>query len=153
MKTLFTLLSCFLAMQLLYAQNKIIKSGPDSSGVWRVVEEMPRFPGCEDLPTVEEKKACADKKMLEYIYSDLQYPIEAARNKIEGTCIITFVIYEDGYPDDARVVRSLGYGIDEEALRIITRMQDDNIVWIPGKQNGNPVRVQFNIPLKFINVK
>ena len=110
---------------------------------------MPRFPGCENLPTTDEKKACADKKMLEFIYKNIKYPAIARENGIEGMVVVTFVVEKDGKVTDARVVRDIGGQCGQEALRVVSLMNDEGIRWTPGKQRGRPVRVQFNLPVRF----
>ena len=69
---------------------------------------MPRFPGCEDKGSAAEKKQCADKKMLEFIYKNIKYPAIARENGVEGTCVIQFVVEKDGAIADAKVVRDIG---------------------------------------------
>lgn len=117
--------------------------------IFKVVEEMPRFPGCENEPTTEAKKACADKKMLEFIYKNIKYPAIARENGVEGTAVITFVVEKDGTVKDARIVRDIGAQCGQEALRVVNMMNESNIKWIPGKQRGRSVRVQFNLPVRF----
>lgn len=117
--------------------------------IFKVVEEMPRFPGCENEPTTEAKKACADKKMLEFIYKNIKYPAIARENGVEGTAVITFVVEKDGTVKDARIVRDIGAQCGQEALRVVNMMNESNIKWTPGKQRGRSVRVQFNLPVRF----
>jgi len=117
--------------------------------IFKVVEEMPRFPGCENEPTTEAKKACADKKMLEFIYKNIKYPAIARENGVEGTAVITFVVEKDGTVTDARIVRDIGAQCGQEALRVVNLMNESNLKWIPGKQRGRSVRVQFNLPVRF----
>lgn len=118
--------------------------------IFKVVEEMPRFPGCESLGTVAEKKACADKKMLEFIYANIQYPSIARENNIEGTVVIRFVVDKDGNVSDAEIIREIGGGCGDEALRIVKMMGKLPEKWIPGKQRGRPVNVYFTLPVRFM---
>jgi len=113
--------------------------------IYKVVTEMPRFAGCEDLETKPEKMKCAQGKMLHFIYENIVYPAKARKDGIQGTAVISFVIQKDGSISDARIVRSIGGGCDEEALRVVNTMPN----WIPGKENGEAVRVQFNLPIRF----
>lgn len=114
------------------------------------VEEMPRFPGCEDISeNYDTKKSCADKKMLEFIYKNIKYPRLASENEIEGTVIISFVVEKDGSITEIRIIRDRGAGLGEEAMRIVEKMQNLPQKWIPGKQGNDNVRVQFNLPIKF----
>ena len=122
---------------------------PKVEEIFKVVEDMPRFPGCEDLPSKEERKQCADKKMLEFIYKNIKYPAIARENGVEGTAVVQFVVEKDGSITDARVVRDPGAQTGSEALRVVEMMKDRSIKWIPGKQRGRAVRVQFNLPVRF----
>ncbi len=65
---------------------------------------------------------------------------------IQGTVYVTFVIETDGAVSHVKVLRGIGGGCDEEAVRVVTLMPD----WKPGYQDGEPVRVQFNLPIRFI---
>lgn len=118
--------------------------------IFKVVEEMPRFPGCEDLATTDERKACADRKMLQFIYDNILYPGIARENGIEGTVVIRFVVETDGSIQKAEVVRDIGGRCGEEALRVVQLMNNMPVKWTPGRQRGKPVRVWFNLPVKFI---
>lgn len=117
--------------------------------VLKVVEEMPRFPGCEGLADIPKKKACADKKMLEFIYRNLKYPEKARRKKVEGMCIVSFIVEKDGSLSNIQVTRDIGAGCGGEVLRVVRLMNKMDEKWIPGRQYGAPVRVQFNLPVKF----
>ena len=121
----------------------------DESPLWVVAEDMPRFPGCENRNSKKEKEKCAQEQLLAFIYAHIQYPTVAIKNGIEGTAVVTFVIETDGTVRGARVVREIGARCGEEALRVVELMNDLGIRWIPGKQNGKPVRVQYNLPVKF----
>ena len=68
---------------------------------------------------------------------------EAIANKVSGRLIIQFVIEKDGKITEPKILKSLGYGLDEEAMRVITNYEN----WIPGQQRGIPVRVNYSIPL------
>jgi TonB family protein len=117
-------------------------------GIFKVVEEMPRVydAQCESLPK-SERKECADKVMLERIQDNLVYPAEAKANGVEGVVVVQFVVETNGKIDDIRVVRGPGSGTGEEAERIVREHFSDG--WLPGKQRGKKVRVQFNLPVKF----
>jgi protein TonB len=123
---------------------------PEVEEIFRVVEQMPRFPGCEDMvASNDEKKACADKKMLEFIYSNIRYPAIARDNGIEGTVIVQFVVDKDGRVSESQILRDIGGGCGTEAERIVKLMNEMNQRWTPGKQRGIPVRVMFTLPVRF----
>ncbi|MCO6478530.1 MAG: TonB family protein [Phaeodactylibacter sp.] len=123
---------------------------PEVEEIFKIVEEMPRFPGCEDLTaSMEEKRQCANKKLLEFIYENIRYPAVARDNGIEGTVVVSFVVDQKGFVKDAQVVRDIGGGCGQEALRIVELMNSMPNRWTPGKQRGRAVKVLFNLPVKF----
>ncbi|SIS85695.1 energy transducer TonB [Belliella pelovolcani] len=81
----------------------------------------------------------------EYLQKNLKYPTQARRMGIEGTVIVVFVVNIDGSIQDLEVLRGIGGGCDEEALRVIKNAPK----WEPGKQRGKPVRVRMRMPVRF----
>jgi protein TonB len=123
---------------------------PKVEEIFKVVEQMPRFPGCDDFPGDNaEKSKCAERKMMEFIYSNIQYPAIARENNVEGTVVIQFVVDTDGSIQDAKVLRDIGAQCGDEALRIVELMNNMPEKWTPGKQRGRPVKVLFMLPVKF----
>jgi TonB family protein len=122
-------------------------SSLDGVEVFKIVEEMPRFPGCEDDANLsrEARSNCAAKKMLEFVYNNIRYPAQAREAAIEGTVVISFIVETDGTITEPRVLRDIGGGCGDEALRVANLMPR----WIPGKQRGRPVRTQFNLPVRY----
>jgi protein TonB len=117
---------------------------------FKVVEEMPRFPGCEDMDgTKAEIKACANEKLMEYISSNLKYPEEARKDGIEGTILIQYAVTSKGEVDQVTLMRDIGGGCGEAGMAVFKKMQEEGILWIPGKQRGKPVNVQLTLPVKF----
>jgi len=101
--------------------------------VFVVVESMPEFPG-------------GDAARIAYLNDNMEYPVLARESGIQGRVFVTFVVEKDGSITDVRVLRGIGGGCDEEALRVVKNMPR----WMPGKQRNVPVRVQFNMPINFI---
>ncbi|MBK8885677.1 MAG: energy transducer TonB [Saprospiraceae bacterium] len=122
---------------------------PVEEEIFRVVEQMPRFPGCEDKGTDKEKEDCAKGKMLEYIYKNLKYPAIARENGVEGQVVLQFVVDKDGSITDAKIVRDIGAGCGTAAETVVNGMNNMGQKWIPGKQRGRPVRVLYTLPVKF----
>ena len=114
-----------------------------------VVEDMPRFPGCEDIGDKEERNRCATKKLLNFIHKNVEYPPLAEANDVEGIVVVAFVVEKNGKVTDARVVRDIGFGCGEEAVRVVNLMNQQGITWIPTSSRRRPVRVQFNLPVRF----
>lgn len=113
-----------------------------------VAEEMPLFPGCED-GAYQERKICAERKLLEFIQQNIRYPAIARENNVEGTVVVRFVVEKDGAVSNISVVRDIGAQCGQEAARVVNLMNQQEKRWRPGKQNGRFVRVQFNLPVKF----
>ena len=114
--------------------------------VYKVVEDMPRFPGCEDKDMDKnEKSKCSKQLMLEFIYKNLKYPKAAKAGNIEGQVIVQYEVASSGEIQNARVLRDIGGNCGEEALRVVKKMP----TWIPGKQRGRAVNVQYTLPIKF----
>jgi TonB family protein len=130
--------------------SKADTSEPKLEEVFKVVEEMPRFPGCEDQGlSYSEKQACAQQKLLEFIGQEINYPKKARKKNVSGIVVVKFVIDVDGSADDVEIVRDIGKGCGAEAARVVKLMNKRGIKWIPGKHKGKKVRVQFNLPVKF----
>lgn len=115
--------------------------------VLKVAEEMPRFPGCEDL-TGDERKNCSNKNLLNFIYKEVQYPSAAKKDGIEGTVISQFVVSKDGQVYDLEILKDPGSGLGEEVLRVLKKMSAD-LIWVPGQHQGKAVNVAFTLPVKF----
>ena len=107
--------------------------GENSEDVYIVVEMPPQFPGGEE-------------KMMQYIAKKIEYPREARENGIQGRVVIQFVIDEKGRVTDAKVIKGIGYGCDEEALRVVNKMPK----WTPGAQRGKIVKVRYVLPINFV---
>ena len=118
--------------------------------IYKVVEDMPRFPGCEEIIGGKEKvKKCAEDKLVDYIYSNLIYPVKAKENRIEGKCYLQFIVTENGDIEDVEIVRDIGYGCGEAAKAVVENMRNLPQKWVPGKQRAVPVNVLFTLPIKF----
>lgn len=100
--------------------------------IFTVVEDQPSFPGGEAA-------------RMQYLQKNIEYPQMARESGIEGTVFVTFVVETDGTVTQVRILRGIGGGCDEEALRVVRNMPK----WNPGKQRGRSVRVQFNMPIRF----
>lgn len=118
--------------------------------IFKVVEQMPRFPGCEDVGGTEKEKAdCAMMKMMKYVYKNLKYPAIARENGIEGRVTLQFVVDQQGKVVNAHVVRGIGAGCDKAALKVVNAMNQLPQRWTPGMQRGKPVKVLYTLPVTF----
>jgi len=104
----------------------------DGEKVFAVVEKMPQFPG-------------GDSQLMSFISSNLRYPAQAQRSGIQGRVLVQFVVNKDGKVKNAKVLRSINFEMDEEALRVVGLMPK----WTPGEQKGEKVAVSYVIPINF----
>lgn len=88
------------------------------------------------------------KDFTTHIQKTFKYSEEAIKNKVEGKIFIQFIIEKDGKINDIKLLKGLGYGLDEEAIRVISNYEN----WIPGQQRGKKVRVRYSLPIA-INLK
>ena len=100
--------------------------------IFTIVEEMPEFPG-------------GMNKLAEYLGKNIKYPQMARESGIQGRVFVQFVVEPDGSVSNVAVMRSLGGGCDEEAIRVVKSMPK----WKAGKQRGKPVRVSYILPVNF----
>jgi TonB family protein len=97
-----------------------------------VVEQMPEYPGGVDA-------------LVRFISENIRYPEEAKRDSITGRVFVKFVVDTDGRVSDIGILRGIGSGCDEEAMRVVASMPK----WKPGMHEGKPARVAYNLPIKF----
>ena len=112
--------------------EKMVPYGPDKNGVYQIVDEMPQYPGGETA-------------MMEYVAKNVVYPKEAQEKGISGRVFVGFIVEKDGSIGEVKLLRGIGGGCDEEAIRVIKGMPK----WKPGKQEGKPVRVSYQMPINF----
>lgn len=129
---------------ILPVQQFHVNQSPGDS-IFTEVEQMPMFPGCEDIADIEERRNCSNTKMLEYVYTKIKYPELARKNNNQGLVVVRFIINKKGLLESPEIMKSLGDGMDEEVLRVVENMPP----WTPGIQNGKKVNVYFNLPIKF----
>ena len=123
------------AGEVLKAKEVIAQPEPpkeEETKVFDVVEQMPSFPG-------------GPSALMQYLSSNIKYPVVAEENGVQGRVVCTFVVERDGSITDVRVVKSVDPSLDKEAVRVVKSMPK----WIPGKQNGSAVRVKYTVPVTF----
>ncbi len=103
-----------------------------STKIWTYAAEMPAFPDGEAA-------------LYKFLNSNLLYPVIAKENDIKGTVTLQFVVTTLGKIEKIKVLRGIGGGCDEEAIRVVKAMPD----WKPGKHQGRAVPVKFTLPIKF----
>ena len=123
------------AGEVLKAKEVIAQPEPpkeEETKVFDVVEQMPSFPG-------------GPSALMQFLSSNIKYPVVAEENGVQGRVVCTFVVEKDGSITDVRVIKSVDPSLDKEAMRVVKSMPR----WIPGKQNGSAVRVKYTVPVTF----
>jgi TonB family protein len=115
------------------AKDTLIKSkGESKEVIFTAVEQNPEFPG-------------GMTAMYRFLGNNIKYPNEAQRARVSGRVFLKFVVEKDGSISSVDVLKGIGFGCDAEAIRVVKSMPK----WIPGRQNGKPVRVYYNMPIVF----
>lgn len=117
--------------------------------IFVMAEVMPRFPGCEMLANRIEKEKCANQKLMEYIYSNIQYPSQAIKNNIEGRVTVRFVVNQDSSVSNIEILKDIGGGCGEVVKKVIESMNSMSAKWLPGMQGGRKVDIYFTLPVIF----
>lgn len=115
-----------------YSKDFKIKDPKVENKVFESVEEMPSFPG-------------GMSALMKYLADNVKYPVDAQENGLQGRVVVSFVVERDGSITNVQAVRSVYPSLDSEAVRVVEAMPR----WKPGKLNGLPVRVKYNVPVTF----
>ena len=104
----------------------------DNNKVFDVVEQIPKFPDGMGA-------------LMSWLSQNIEYPVIAAENGIQGRVIVRFVVGKDGSISQAKVAKSVDPSLDKEAVRVVSNMLN----WVPGKQDGQAVNVNYVVPVNF----
>lgn len=134
MKKIFILIAFVFAWTICaFAQMDVVSSQPENDTIYLSSEQLPEFPG-------------GQQAMFQYIADNVEYPVFARMNGIQGRTICQFVVNKSGSLSDIKVIKSSGNNeLDEEAVHVISSMPK----WIPGRSAGEIVRVKYTIPVTF----
>jgi protein TonB len=118
--------------------TEVVRVNPiadDKGEIFTIVQEMPQFPD-------------GTKNMYQFIAQNITYPQKEKEARIQGKVYLKFIIEPDGSIGTIAVMKGIpdGKALEEEAIRVVKIMPK----WVPGKQNGKPVRVYYNLPISFI---
>ena len=110
-----------------------VKIEKDKNGVYTMAEVMPTYPG-------------NDQGLSDYIAGNIVYPDQAVENNVEGTVHVEFVVDDKGTISDVKTIgNKLGYGLEEEAVNVVNKLQK----WTPGKVKGKNVKTRLTIPITY----
>lgn len=119
--------------EFMHESNDVTNATKDIEGeIFTIVENMPEFPG-------------GNMALEAFLAKNIVYPDKAVKYDIQGIVYVSFVIDKEGYVRNVKILRGIGGGCDEEAVRVVKLMPK----WKPGTQNGKPVNVLFNMPFTY----
>ena len=117
--------------EIVYADEPVEEEEEDP-GIFMIVEDMPEYPG-------------GNAKLFEYLQKSISYPKMAKEAGIQGKVYVKFIVEPSGKVTNVELLRGIGGGCDEEAMRVVRNMAS----WKAGKQRGKPVRVEMKLPINF----
>ncbi|PID95115.1 MAG: hypothetical protein CSA95_01135 [Bacteroidetes bacterium] len=100
--------------------------------VYDQVDQLPLYKG-------------GDKARIQFLIDNLRYPKDAVKDSIQGVVFVQFIVEKDGTMSNFHILKGVSESLDKEALRVVRKMP----AWIPGKHEGKPVRVKYNLPIRF----
>lgn len=149
----------------LFEQGKVVNGVKDGNWVGKLADSTLYYEEVFDLgqfksgsswvngtkseysrPRIQPEFKGGIKEFYKFLGMNIRYPIDAARNGVGGRVMLSFVVCEDGSMCEYKVENRIGYGLDEEALRVVKLM---NGKWNPGEMRGEKVRVKYNVPINF----
>lgn len=116
------------------------------SSILTAVDIPPLFEGCDDpLISEEQRQACSVPKIQAFINQNIVYPDSARSHSIEGVVVVRFSVTETGKITDLRLVRNIGFGCGQEAMKVVRMMPK----FRPALRNGKPVATEMTLPIRF----
>lgn len=129
-KLILMLLMAECCLMTAHAQKTVVSQ--TNQKVFDTVEQMPEYPG-------------GMQAMIAFLQTNMKYPEDAAKQKVEGRVMVQFIVETDGSISDVHVAKQVFPSLDAEAIRVVQAMPK----WRPGKEKGNVVRVKYNLPIVF----
>jgi len=129
-KLIIMLLMAVCCLMTANAQKTVVSQ--KNQKVYDMAEQMPEYPG--GMPA-----------MMEFLQTNMSYPEDAKKQKVEGRVTVQFIVETDGSVSDVKVDKQVFPSLDAEAIRVVQAMPK----WTPGKDKGKLVRVKYNLPIVF----
>ena len=129
-KLILMLLMAECCLMTAHAQKTVVSQ--TNQKVFDTVEQMPEYPG-------------GMQAMIAFLQTNMKYPEDAAKQKVEGRVMVQFIVETDGSISDVHVAKQVFPSLDAEAIRVVQAMPK----WTPGKDKGRVVRVKYNLPIVF----
>ena len=132
MKSIFAIIAS-LVLTVAFAGSLGAQNEKRIDRIYTTVDVEPKFPGGMD-------------GLALFLQRNIKYPKAAQEANLEGTVYVSFVVERNGEVSNVKILRGIGYGCEDECIRVVKLMPK----WKPGKNNGRKVRVQYNLPVRFI---
>lgn len=148
MKPIFSLWLALLLAGGLYAQT------PDTT-IYEVADAMPYpyIPACraEAHPgwTLDSVRRCGEIGLFSLLSKNINYPEAARKDNIQGTTVVSFIVEMDGQMSQCRILKDIGGGCGQEALRIVNALNQAGFRWMPAQYKGKAVRMRQSLPIRF----
>lgn len=118
--------------------------------IYVIAEQAPLLPLCGQLDTTYAAKVkCTQDFLLAFVYKNVDYPMEARQEGLEGTVVTSFVIEPDSTVSNIKILKDIGGNCGAAVEYIVGAMNSVGLRWIPGKIKGKDVRTQMTLPVKF----
>lgn len=118
--------------------------------IYLVAEQAPLFPLCAQLDTTFTAKVkCSQEVLLGFVYKNVEYPVAARQEGLEGTVVVRFVVEPDSTISTISILKDIGGGCGDAVVTVINAMNPLGVRWAPGKNAGKAVRTQMTLPIKF----
>lgn len=111
----------------------------------RTVENDTVYEKATNIPDVMPSYPGGSQVLLKYLQTQIRYPSDARKMKVEGRVVVSFVVDKDGWVTNVSVLKGVFPSLDREAVRVVSGMAR----WNPGMQNGKPVKVKYSLPISF----
>ena len=111
------------------------------------IDQMPRFPGCEDMPSGYFQEKCAKRKLNKYINENLEYP--ALDKKVKTKVSVKFIVDKNSNILNVKIISDCKREYADAAKKVVESMNNMSEKWIPAKQGEKSVNIWHTIPVRF----
>lgn len=136
----------YIIIGLLLMTSSLLYGQPKDSNILSEVDIPPLFEGCDDpLISEEQRQACSVPKIQAFVNHNIIYPDSAKAKSIEGVVVVRFSVTEEGKITALELVRDIGGGCGEEAMRVVRMMPQ----FRPALRDGQPIATKMTLPIRF----
>ena len=106
------------------------------------VDQLPLFAGCKEMK-------CSNTELINFVQKHLHYPEDAKDKGIEGKAIIQFIVETDGSVSNIIAKRDPGHGLGQSAMKMVQKMNENNVMWTSGVHQDKKVPVLLTLPVTY----